>query len=79
MSEFKLNHVNFTDLGDIVVLDNGTSRAEVSIDLFVSQLDALIVLLSVTQSEAKDDGYKNGFEDGYSDGKYDGGCHRCRQ
>ena len=79
MSEFKLNYVNFTDLGDIVVLDNGTSRAEVSIDLFVSQLDALIDLLSVTQSEAKGDGYKNGFEDGYSDGKYDGGCYRCRQ
>lgn len=78
MSEIKLNHVNITDLGDIVVLDNGTSRAEVSIDLFVSQLDALIDLLSVTQSEAKDDGYENGFEDGYSDGKYDGGCHRCR-
>ena len=78
MSKIKLNHVNITDLGDIVVLDNGTSRAEVSIDLFVSQLDALIDLLSVTQSEAKDDGYENGFEDGYSDGKYDGGCHRCR-
>ena len=79
MSEFKLNHVKFTDLGDIVVLDNGTSRAIVNIDLLATYLDSFIELVGVTQSEAKDDGYKNGFEDGYSDGKYDGGCHRCRQ